>query len=217
MTEVSKLSTTKEVLTYLVEKFPNCFQLEGDAKPLKIGIFDDLAKRLEDDEKVSKTRLRMALRHYTSSWRYLRSVKAGVERVDLDGADAGAVEQEHAEHALENLRESKAKVAARKAAAAPSKAATGDTTKPAQKARAKVPNRNKAGTKPKSNTPKTKAPAKKLTAVNAEQLKVGAKVLVKAGKSPVAGEVVAVERNDVHVQLQNGLTVKVSASAVFVA
>ena len=108
-------------------------------------------------------------------------------------------------------------VAARKAAAAPSKTAASDTSKPASKARAKVPNRNKAGTKPKANTPKTAAPAKKLTAVNAEQLKVGAKVLVKAGKLPIAGEVVAVERNDVHVQLQNGLTVKVSATAVFVA
>ena len=82
MSEPEKLTKSKDVIAYLAEQFPNCFSLKGDAKPLKIGIFEDLAKRLEDDEKVSKTRLRTALRHYTNSWRYLYSIKAGEARVD---------------------------------------------------------------------------------------------------------------------------------------
>ncbi len=44
MTE--KLKNSKEVIAYIAECFPKCFTLEGEAKPLKIGIFQDLAERL---------------------------------------------------------------------------------------------------------------------------------------------------------------------------
>ena len=43
-----------------MEKFPLCFIAEGEAKPLKIGLFQDLAEALKDDEHVSKTQLRQA-------------------------------------------------------------------------------------------------------------------------------------------------------------
>ncbi|WP_239493878.1 RNA chaperone ProQ [Pasteurella multocida] len=109
MTEVQKLTNNKEVIAYLVEKFPLCFSLEGEAKPLKIGLFQDLAEALQDDERVSKTQLRQALRAYTSNWRYLHGCKAGAERVDLQGNACGILEQEHAEHAAQQLAEAKAK------------------------------------------------------------------------------------------------------------
>ena len=64
--EVKRLST-KEIIAYLAEKFPKCFSIDGPAKALKIGIFQDLSEKLIEDETVSKTRLRQALRHYTSS------------------------------------------------------------------------------------------------------------------------------------------------------
>lgn len=108
MTE--KLKNSKEVIAYIAECFPKCFTLEGEAKPLKIGIFQDLAERLNEDEKVSKTQLRAALRQYTSSWRYLHGVKPGAVRVDLDGNPCGELEEEHVEHAKATLAESKAKV-----------------------------------------------------------------------------------------------------------
>ncbi len=79
MTE--KLKNSKEVIAYIAECFPKCFTLEGEAKPLKIGIFQDLAERLNEDEKVSKTQLRAALRQYTSSWRYLHGVKPGARHL----------------------------------------------------------------------------------------------------------------------------------------
>lgn len=34
-----KLNSSKEVITFLAERFPHCFSAEGEARPLKIGIF----------------------------------------------------------------------------------------------------------------------------------------------------------------------------------
>ncbi len=213
-TDVKKLTNTKEVITYLAEKFPQCFTVEGDAKPLKIGIFEDLAARLADDETVSKTRLRTALRHYTNSWRYLRSVKVGTQRVDLDGADAGIIEEEHQQHAEQTLAESKAVAAERAATKRKEQAAQAKAAKPAnqeaRKARAKRPAKKPAAAKP------APAPKLDLQAVKGDQLRVGQQVQVKAGLSPIAGQVTEIDRDDIYVQLQNGLTVKVNVNAVFV-
>ena len=71
MDNPQKFSNSKEVINFLSESFPACFSVTGEAKPLKIGIFQDLAERLKEEERVSKTLLRSSLRHYTNSWRYL--------------------------------------------------------------------------------------------------------------------------------------------------
>ena len=102
--EVKRIST-KEIIAYLAEKFPACFSTEGHAKPLKIGIFQDLAEKLAEDETVSKTRLRQALRHYTSSWRYLKAIKMGSFRIDIDGNDSAEIDQEQADYASKTLKE----------------------------------------------------------------------------------------------------------------
>lgn len=108
----------KEVIAYLCEKFPNCFIAEGEAKPLKIGLFQELAAALEGDEKVSKTSLRQALRNYTMSWRYLHACRDGAVRVGLNGEEAGVVDTQQAEHAAQTLAEAKAAYAQRRAEAA---------------------------------------------------------------------------------------------------
>lgn len=77
-----KLNSSKEVIAFLAERFPLCFSAEGEARPLKIGIFQDLVERVQGEENLSKTQLRSALRLYTSSWRYLYGVKVGAQRVD---------------------------------------------------------------------------------------------------------------------------------------
>ncbi|GAB7271503.1 hypothetical protein DZS_28970 [Dickeya ananatis] len=110
-----KLNSSKEVIAYLAERFPLCFTLEGEARPLKIGIFQDLVERVSESEHVSKTQLRSALRLYTSSWRYLYGVKLGAQRVDLDGNPCGELEQQHVEHARKQLEEAKARVQAQRA------------------------------------------------------------------------------------------------------
>ena len=66
-----KLNSSKEVIAFLAERFPHCFSAEGEARPLKIGIFQDLVDRVAGEMNLSKTQLRSALRLYTSSWRYL--------------------------------------------------------------------------------------------------------------------------------------------------
>ncbi len=107
--------TTKEVIAYLSEKFPLCFSLEGEVKPLKIGLFQELAEALAGDETVSKTLLRQVLRNYTNSWRYLAACQPNVARVGLQGEEAGVVTEQEAAHASETLAAAKAAVAERKA------------------------------------------------------------------------------------------------------
>ncbi|EEQ04390.1 ProP effector [Yersinia rohdei ATCC 43380] len=110
-----KLNSSKEVIAFLAERFPLCFTAEGEARPLKIGIFQDLVERVQGEENLSKTQLRSALRLYTSSWRYLYGVKVGAERVDLDGNPCGVLEEQHVEHARKQLEEAKARVQAQRA------------------------------------------------------------------------------------------------------
>lgn len=122
-----KISNSKELIAYLSELFPACFISNGEARPLKIGIFQDLAARLADDPRISKTMLRSALRQYTSSWRYLHGLRPGALRVDLDGNPAGELTEEHVTHAKSALKDSKDKVfasrrkAPKKPAASPKK------------------------------------------------------------------------------------------------
>ncbi len=224
MNDVTKLSTSKDILAYLAEQFPACFTLTGNAQPLKIGIFDDLAARLADDPKVSKTRLRSAVRHYTNSWRYLRCIKAGSERLDLDGKAAGVVEVSHAEHAQQQLTEAKAQVAEKKSLQMPASKASesGDkTTAAVSEQRAKPARRNAPRRQPKAagNSPKTpRAVAKQtLKPALAANLKVGQQVQVKVANNTVSGQITEIDRNDLQVQLHNGLTVKVQYDAVYLA
>ncbi|MGQ7112288.1 RNA chaperone ProQ, partial [Escherichia sp. TWPC-MK] len=100
---------------FLAERFPHCFSAEGEARPLKIGIFQDLVDRVAGEMNLSKTQLRSALRLYTSSWRYLYGVKPGATRVDLDGNPCGELDEQHVEHARKQLEEAKARVQAQRA------------------------------------------------------------------------------------------------------
>jgi ProP effector len=195
MENTDKLKTTNEVIAYVAECFPKCFTLEGEAKPLKIGIFQDLAERLDNDPKVSKTQLRQALRKYTSSWRYLHGVKAGAIRVDLDGNDSGVLEEEHVEHAKKALAESKARVVERRKEKA---------------VKAKQENRT-ANAEPKKNKPRKNKPKQEkkpeVTRSPMEQKDVvaGKTVHVNMGKGDMPATIVEVNKDDVRVQLNNGL------------
>lgn len=213
MESPEKFSNSKEVIAFLAESFPNCFSIEGEAKPLKIGIFQDLAERLNEEARVSKTLLRSALRHYTNSWRYLHSVKQGVKRVDLDGVEGEVIEQEHADHAKQQLDESKAKAAEKRKENAKRNPAPkrqqGDRAKAGQfKPRSKT-----NGTNPK-NQRQTRVAPEKLTD---ENLKEGTKVTVKLGKSPMHAIITEVGKDGVHVQLDTGMVVKVAPDTLRLA
>ncbi|MEC4724329.1 RNA chaperone ProQ [Shewanella sp. D64] len=203
MESTEKLTDTNAILAYLYETFPLCFIAEGETKPLKIGLFQDLAERLADDSKVSKTQLRIALRRYTSSWRYLKGVKAGAQRIDLDGQDCGELEQEHIEHAQLTLKESQEKAKAKRIEKATAAKASERASKKSVKKVA--PKR----VKPAPKLVKEAAPVVELVPAVLNELKQNQRVNVKLGKTPVAGVIVDIKKSDVQVQLDSGLTVKV--------
>ncbi|MEF1253885.1 MULTISPECIES: RNA chaperone ProQ [unclassified Vibrio] len=204
MENTEKLKNSKEVIAYIAECFPKCFTLEGEAKPLKIGIFQDLADRLSDDPKVSKTQLRAALRQYTSSWRYLHGVKPGAVRVDLDGNPAGELDEEHVEHAKTALAESKAKVQARRKEQA-------TKTREESKEKAKPAAKKPQGRRPQQNKVQKAAKPVETRALNADEVKVGNQVNVNMGKGNMAATIVEINKEDVRVQLTNGLQMVVKA------
>ncbi|MGL5814646.1 MAG: RNA chaperone ProQ [Aeromonas sp.] len=205
MENTEKLKNSKEIVAYLVEKFPACFIAEGEAKPLKIGIFQDLAARLADDERVSKTMLRSALRQYTSSWRYLHGLKAGQARVDLDGNPGELLTEEHIEHAKQALKESKERVFASRRTNTKEK-----EDKPKQPRRP-APRKADAARADKPKAAPKAAPAvdAPLVKVDAATLKVDQGVRVVLGKSPVPATIKEVTKDDVQVQLQTGMMLRV--------
>ena len=201
MTEVQKLTNNKEIIAYLAEKFPLCFSLEGEAKPLKIGLFQDLSEALKDDERVSKTQLRHALRQYTSNWRYLHGCKVGAVRVDLQGNPAGELEQEHADHASQQLAEAKALVAQKRAAEKAAKAAA-EKKRPARRT-------------PKQGEKTVRKPKLVLTSVNMAELQEGQQVKVKVGDRAQNAKVLEFSNEAARVELDNGLVVNVTADRLF--
>ncbi|WP_448564262.1 RNA chaperone ProQ [Thalassotalea ganghwensis] len=210
----TKRTSTKEIIAYLVEKFPACFSLEGPAKPLKVGIFQDLAEQLAEDDVVSKTRLRQALRHYTSSWRYLKSVKKGAFRVDVNGEHVAEIDQEQADYASQTLKDSQEKFGNKL-----SKDKANKKTYKDSKAREKQPKKSvKDNAKFKAVKAKSSASPKvaaKLKPVQASELSKGAAVKVQLGNSPIDAIITEIAGNDVSVQLNSGMVVKTQAKNIF--
>ena len=219
-----KASNVKDVLAYLVQQFPACFTSSGEAKPLKIGIFQDLAQRLQDDSVVSKTQLRQALRVYTSSWRYLEATKEGTARIDLDGNAGELIDSAQAEHAGKTLEESKAKAAEKRKlriAEAKAKQPTVATDKPAYK---KTPNKTSvAGSKSaKVKQKPVQQPVAAVTTVALQhapvaQVVVGARLLLKLGQNPMPATVLEVNKDDVTVQLGSGMVIKTRQDSLYLA
>ncbi|NPE58706.1 RNA chaperone ProQ [Dickeya dadantii] len=233
-----KLNSSKEVIAYLAERFPLCFTLEGEARPLKIGIFQDLVERVSESEHVSKTQLRSALRLYTSSWRYLYGVKVGAQRVDLDGNACGELEQQHVEHARKQLEEAKARVQAQRAEQQAKKREAGETepSRPRPAAGRNAPRRERdgAGTAPRKPRPassrsaQTASPSSEKSqprqpkAARAAQperqavtdissLQIGQEIKVRAGKNAMDATVLEIAKDGVRVQLASGLAMIVRA------
>ncbi len=51
METTNKLKDMNEVLEFLYQEFPQCFKQKDGIKPLKVGIFKDIAERIEGSEK----------------------------------------------------------------------------------------------------------------------------------------------------------------------
>ena len=215
--EVKRIST-KEIIAYLAEKFPACFSIEGNAKPLKIGIFQDLAEKLAGDETVSKTRLRQALRHYTSSWRYLKAIKLGAFRVDIDGNNSAEIDQEQADFASKTLKESQEKFGNKKpkdkAPKKPYKVNTAKGTKSESKDSTDNSRKEKYNSVKSSKRAPTKAVVK-LKPVETSNVVVGKNIKVQLGQSSMDAVITEVSGKDVSVQLNSGMIVKTQVKNIF--
>ena len=220
-----KLNSSKEVIAFLAERFPQCFSAEGEARPLKVGIFQDLVERVEGEMNLSKTQLRSALRLYTSSWRYLYGIKPGAVRVDLDGNPCGELDEQHVAHARQQLEEAKARVQAQRAEqqakkreAAAAAGEQGDAPRRERKPRPPVRRKEGAERKPRAASAKPAAkPAReareeKLTPVSdLSALTVGQSLKVKAGNNAMDATILEITKDGVRVQLTSGMSMIVRA------
>ena len=91
-------------LSILREWFPAAFA--GRPRPLKVGVRKDIIERAPA---ITPTEIARALRYHTQSNGYLRSVRPGATRIDLDGNEVGAVTADEAAHAKDTFQERKAK------------------------------------------------------------------------------------------------------------
>ncbi|KAA9001705.1 RNA chaperone ProQ [Affinibrenneria salicis] len=225
-----KLNSSREVIAFLAERFPLCFTAEGETRPLKIGIFQDLIARVPESDNVSKTQLRSALRLYTSSWRYLYGIKPGAQRVDLDGNPCGELEQQHVDHARKQLEDAKARVQAQRAEQQAKKRASGDAAPASRPANRKPAVRREgkgaadarkpqpAGQKVnRSSSPRParaangEQPQQHVAVTDISRLKIGQEIKVRAGKSAMDATVLEIAKGEVRVQLASGLAMIVRA------
>lgn len=99
-----------ELLAQWYERYPNTF-FKAHTRPLQIGIHQALAEA----EPWSGKLIRRALACYVNLPRYMKSMREGVERVDLSGSDAGQVTGEEVQHAREQLKQMQARQRAQEA------------------------------------------------------------------------------------------------------
>lgn len=218
-----KLNSSKDVIAFLAQRFPQCFSIEGEARPLKIGIFQDLVARMQGEENgLSKTQLRSALRLYTSSWRYLHGVKLGAERVDLDGNACGVLDEQHVEHARKQLEEAKARVQAQREARRREAADSAEKREPRrprpagkkpgerrdggqESKEARNPRAAKAMPERKPRVKREITEQRSTPVTSLEQLHLGQTVKVSAGMHAMEASVLEITKDGVRVQLPNGL------------
>ncbi|MCA1773833.1 MAG: ProQ/FinO family protein [Halomonas sp.] len=84
------------LLAQWYKRYPQAF-FKGHTQPLKVGIHHDLAER----EPWSGKLIRRALANYVNLPRYIKSVREGTTRIDLEGNEAGVVDAEAAQHAAD--------------------------------------------------------------------------------------------------------------------
>ena len=193
------LIALKETLELLYKTFPKAFVKDGEVKPLKIGIFDDLKERIASVEGLSITKVRAALRMYTARLKYLYSVKEGVARLDLDGnATEDLVNAQHESYAKERIAEINSK------------------RKP-QKPKNNAGKKNFVKKPFNGNKPQAKKPFKiEGDKANVEDLKQGTEVLVLSSEQHCVRGVVAQDaaKDTVYVTLKSGLTVNLQLQRV---
>ncbi len=214
-----KLNSSKEVIAFLAERFPQCFSAEGEARPLKIGIFQDLVERVGGEMNLSKTQLRAALRLYTSSWRYLYGVKPALFALTWMAIRAANWKSSTLPMRVSSWKK-RARVQAQRAAQQAKKreaaAAAGqqdEGVRRERKPRPQQPRRKEGAEQRKPRPVAAKAPREeRLTPVSdVSVLTVGQALKVKAGNNAMDATVLEITKDGVRVQLTSGMSMIVRA------
>ncbi|PMR73009.1 ABC transporter substrate-binding protein [Billgrantia endophytica] len=111
---IEQAPTAEALLAEWYQRYPDTF-FKGHTRPLKVGIHQDLARREPWPEKL----VRRALAGYVNLPRYLKAVRQGAERIDLEGRPEGTVDTQAAEHAQRKLERLQAERRQRDQAGAP--------------------------------------------------------------------------------------------------
>ncbi|UDG79605.1 RNA chaperone ProQ [Candidatus Steffania adelgidicola] len=207
-----KFNGNKEIIVFLAKRFPLCFAATGEKRPLKIGIFHDILKRMEDEKNISKTKLRSALRLYTSTWRYLYGITCGIQRVDLDGNLCGAIETQHIEHARRKLEETKTRIQLQRVAQQSKKsenyAATASSRPSVIKRFSKSDSVIPCKPLVKKEHPQVAHKKLLLTRIpvtNVSMLQIGQAIKVKVGNNPIDATVINIAKEGIRVQIPSGI------------
>lgn len=102
----------RQARAFLCAMFPNTFVPDGaEKRPLKIRIDKEIMKLLAGKAPgMSRRVVAATLADYTNGIRYLRNLKEGAVRLDLDGSEAGVVTAEQAENAADRLAKRTARI-----------------------------------------------------------------------------------------------------------
>ena len=98
----------QESIALLAELYPNCFR--QPRQPLNIGIHNDVIARHPE---LRPNLIASALKAYTRSLGYLKTLKAGSARIDLDGNPGGTVTDADEEDAKRKIAKEAGRAAAK--------------------------------------------------------------------------------------------------------
>lgn len=204
----------KEALELLYQHFPKAFIKEGDCKPLKVGILEDLKPLIAGIEGLSISKVRAAVRIYTTRLRYFYAVREGVMRIDLNGNEVEPVTAEHAEYARTRFSEINAKRRPPK----PKKPKAGPARPGAKVAGARTGGRGRPENgrgRPNNNN----RPQRRYTPAKESDIRAGRRVYVSTNRNYVQATVSEGLRGgtNVNVTLYNGLPVNIPLSQVFLS
>lgn len=209
----------KEALELLYVHFPKAFIKEGDCKPLKVGILEDLKPLIADIEGLSISKVRAAVRVYTTRLRYFYSVREGAQRVDLNGNEVEPVTAEHAEYARTRFTEINNKRRPQKPKKAPARPFNKGGKRPNGEGQGErrfnrdgQPSNNNRRFNNQNRDQRKFEPAKE------SDIRIGRYVYVSTDRSYVKGTV-SEELNDgkVSITLMNGLQVPMPLNRVFLS
>lgn len=207
----------KEALELLYQHFPKAFIKEGDCKPLKVGILEDLKPLIAGIEGLSISKVRAAVRIYTTRLRYFYAVREGAMRIDLNGNEVEPVTAEHAEYARSRFSEINAKRRPAKPKKPKAQAGRPGAKGPEGKGHGRP---GRPGARPdaaRGNRPNR--PQRRYIPAKESDIRVGRRVYVSSNRSSYVQATVteAVRGANVNVTMANGVSFSIPLTQVFLS